>query len=184
MDSLRGIPVEYKLDAFSMPSTGTTSCHPKNWLCRSERNSTLDPQAPNSPLVHINGDNAYSPPKYQTRNSWWHPSSIPTTATCLSSKMQKFNPSRPTTLTSLNSTSLATPKANHIPCCNKNLFIKTPFDLRHLTSSFYLYLPLNLSEGTNSTKRGNNTTIPHLQPFLTYQQQKLWLQKWFSLAKQ
>ena len=42
MDSLRGIPVEYELDAFSMPSTGTTSCHPKNWLCRSERNSALN----------------------------------------------------------------------------------------------------------------------------------------------
>ena len=36
------IPVEYKLDAFSMLSTGTTSRHPKNWLCRSERNSALD----------------------------------------------------------------------------------------------------------------------------------------------
>ena len=42
MDSLRGIPVEYELDAFSMPSTGTTSRHPKNWLCQSERNSALD----------------------------------------------------------------------------------------------------------------------------------------------
>ena len=42
MDSLRGILVEYELDVFSMPSTGTTSCHPKNWLCRSERNSALD----------------------------------------------------------------------------------------------------------------------------------------------
>ena len=29
MDSLQGIPVEYKLDAFNMPHTGTTLCHPK-----------------------------------------------------------------------------------------------------------------------------------------------------------
>ena len=29
MDSLWGIPVEHKLETFSMPSTGTTSCHPK-----------------------------------------------------------------------------------------------------------------------------------------------------------
>ena len=29
MDSLRGIPVEHKLETFSMPSTGTTSRHPK-----------------------------------------------------------------------------------------------------------------------------------------------------------
>ena len=58
------------------------------------------------------------------------------------------------------STSLAAPKANPIfHATNKNLFIKTPFDYRHLSSSsFYLYLPLNLSEGTNNTKRGNNST--------------------------
>ena len=42
MDSLRGIPVEHKLETFSMPSTGTTSCHPKNWLCQSEHNPALD----------------------------------------------------------------------------------------------------------------------------------------------
>ena len=62
MDFLQGIPVEYELDAFSMPSTGTTSCHPKNWLCRSEHNSALDTLATISPLAHINGDNTYSPP--------------------------------------------------------------------------------------------------------------------------
>ena len=41
---------------------------PKNWLCRSERNSALDTLAPVSPLAHINGDNAYSPPntRYKT----------------------------------------------------------------------------------------------------------------------
>ena len=57
-------------------------------------------------------------------------------------------------------TSLAAPKANTIfHATNKNLFIKTHFDLCHLTSSsFYLYLPLNLSEGTNNTERGNNST--------------------------
>ena len=69
MDSLRGILVEHKLETFSMPSTGTTSCHSKKWLCRYERNSALDTLAPISPLVHINGDNAYSPPpKYQIQN--------------------------------------------------------------------------------------------------------------------
>ena len=29
MDSSQGIPVEYKLDAFNMPHTGTTLCHLK-----------------------------------------------------------------------------------------------------------------------------------------------------------
>ena len=58
MYSLRGMPVEYELDAYNMPSTGTTSCHPQNWLRRPERNSALD----TSSLVHINGDNTDSPP--------------------------------------------------------------------------------------------------------------------------
>ena len=69
MDFIQGIPVEYELDAFSMPSTDTTSCHPKNWLCRSERKSTLDTLATISPLAHINGDSAYSPQKYQTHKT-------------------------------------------------------------------------------------------------------------------
>ena len=40
MDPLRlflldqGFPVEYELDEFNMPHTGTTLHHPQNWLCR------------------------------------------------------------------------------------------------------------------------------------------------------
>ena len=40
MDPLRlflfgqGIPVEYELDKFNTPHTGTTLFHPQNWLCR------------------------------------------------------------------------------------------------------------------------------------------------------
>ena len=30
-----GIPVEYELDKFNTPHTGTTLFHPQNWLCRS-----------------------------------------------------------------------------------------------------------------------------------------------------
>ena len=46
-------------------------------------------------------------------------------------------------------TSLAAPKANPIfYAANKNLFIKTPFDSRHLTSSsFYLLFLTNLARG-------------------------------------
>ena len=29
-----GFPVEYELDEFNMPHTGTTLRHPQNWLCR------------------------------------------------------------------------------------------------------------------------------------------------------
>ena len=56
MDFLQGIPVEHKLETYNMPRTGPTLCHPKNWLCRSERNSALDTLATISPLAHINGD--------------------------------------------------------------------------------------------------------------------------------
>ena len=41
---------------------------PQNWLCRSERNPALDTLARNSPLVHLNGDNAYSPQIPDTQN--------------------------------------------------------------------------------------------------------------------
>ena len=60
MDSLQGIPVEYKLDTFNMPRTGTTLCHPKIGYVDPTRNPALDTQALNSPLGHLNGDNAYS----------------------------------------------------------------------------------------------------------------------------
>ena len=160
---------------------------PQNWLCRSERNPALDTLALNSPLVHFNGDNAYSP-------------QIPDTKLTVTSKVQflqlqhvflqkckKPNPShvRRHTLPSqpsqllitqfrLNkhnfSTSLAAPKANPIfHAANKNLFLKTPFDLRSLTSSssFNPYLPYKLSEGlttlseeTTQRKHTYVTTYP------------------------
>ena len=61
MDSVQGIPVEYKLDAFNMPRTDTTLCHPKIGYVDLTRNPALDTLALNSPLGHLNGDNAYSP---------------------------------------------------------------------------------------------------------------------------
>ena len=61
MDSLQGIPVEYKLDTFNMPRTGTTLCHPKIGYIDSTRNPAFDTLALNSPLDHFNGDSAYSP---------------------------------------------------------------------------------------------------------------------------
>ena len=56
MDSLQGIPVEYKLDAFNMPRTGTTLCHSKICYVDLTRNPALDTLALNSPLGHFNGD--------------------------------------------------------------------------------------------------------------------------------
>ena len=61
MDSLQGIQVEYKLDTFNMPRTGTTLCHPKIGYVDPTRHPALDTLALNSPLGHFNGDSAYSP---------------------------------------------------------------------------------------------------------------------------
>ena len=58
MDSLQGIPVEYKLDAYNMPRTGTTLCQPKIGYVDLTRNPVLDTLALNSPLGHFNGDHA------------------------------------------------------------------------------------------------------------------------------
>ena len=78
MDSLQGIPVEYKLDTFNMPCTSTTLCHPQNWLCQSDAQLSSWHLALNSPLGHFNGDNARLPtrwtkttvtPKFNSSNS-------------------------------------------------------------------------------------------------------------------
>ena len=143
MDSLQGIPVEYKLDTFNMPRTGATLCHPKIGYVDLMRNPALDALALNSPLGHLNGDNA-------------HPPQMPDTKSTVTSKVQFLQlehvfrqnatntipqhvrrhtlPSQPSqvliTQFRLNkhnlSTSLAAPKANPIfHAANKNLFIKT-----------------------------------------------------------
>ena len=65
MDSLQGIPVEYKLDTFNMPRTGTTLCQPKIGYVDPTRNPALDTLALNSPLGHFNGDQR-TPSLHQT----------------------------------------------------------------------------------------------------------------------
>ena len=158
---------------------------PQKWLCRSERNPALDTLALNSPLVHLNGDNACSLQIPDTQN-YTVTSKIQflQLQQSLSSKMQKPNPShvqRHTLSSQLLitqfrfnkhnlSTSLAAPKANPIfHAANKNLFIKIYFNYRHLTSSsFYLYLPINLARGLTTqseetTQRKHARTLP---PFL------------------
>ena len=100
MDSLRGIPVEHKLETFSMPSTGTTSCHPKNWLCRFERNSALDNMEISRTLLQkpdtkLHGDFKHIPHKSNNTLPSQHPA----------------KPFRLKHLTSLNTTSLAASKS-------------------------------------------------------------------------
>ena len=173
MDSLRGIPVEYKLDAYNMPRTGPTLCHPKigyvdrsvtplsthklpihRWSTLMEITLTL-PQIPDAELTVTSKFNSYNCDMSFVKNAKVQSLKYDNTRCLLNISWRHFV----STLTSLNSTSLAAPKANYIPCCNKNLFIKTPFDLRHLTSSSTTFYYLTtISEGTNNSQQGNNTT--------------------------
>ena len=147
-----------------MPRTGPTLCHPKigyvdlsvtpfsthklpihRWYTLMEITPTL-PQIPDAKLTVTSKFNSYNCDMSFVKNA--------KVQSLTSDNTRHFV----STLTSLNSTSLAAPKANHIPCCNKNLFIKTPFDLRHLTSSSTtFYYITTISEGTNNSQRGNNT---------------------------
>ena len=173
MDSLRGIPVEYKLDAYNMPRTGPTLCHPKIGYVNLSvtplsthklpihRRSTLMaitptlPQIPDAKLTVTSKFNSYNCDMSFVKNVKVQSLTSDKICCLLNISSCHFI----STLTSLNSTSLAAPKAKHIPCCNKNLFIKTPFDLRHLTSSSTtFYYVTTISEGTNNSQRGNNTT--------------------------
>ena len=68
---------------------------PQNWQCRSERNLALDTLALNSPLVHLNRDNTYSPQIPDTQ-SYTVTSKVQflQLQQCLSSKSNEHNPSR------------------------------------------------------------------------------------------
>ena len=111
---------------------GTTLCHPKIGYVDLTRNPALDTLALNSPLGHLNGDNAYSPQIPDTQNySVTSKVQFLQLQQCLSSKSNEYNPShvwrrtlpsQPSQLLitqfRLNkhnlSTSLAAPKANPI----------------------------------------------------------------------
>ena len=159
MDSLQGIPVEYKLDTFNMPRTGTTLCHPKIDYVDQTCNPALDTLALNSPLGHLNGDSANSPHQ------------IPDMKLHVDSKAQSLT--RPTTHTAIStfSTSHYSISSQYTPRVlqhqkqtqysmlqNKNLIPKIPFDYRHHTSSSSSIYFSQHTEGTNNSQRGNNTT--------------------------
>ena len=71
MDSLQGIPVEYKLDTFNKPRTGTTLCHPKIGYVNATLLFRKQQQALNSPLGHFNGDQRTPSPQV-TRHTKLH----------------------------------------------------------------------------------------------------------------
>ena len=68
MDPLRlflldqGFPVEYELDKFNTPHTGTTLRHPQNWLCRRRWRISLRHLA-TSPLDNILWRHSHFSPK-------------------------------------------------------------------------------------------------------------------------
>ena len=120
MDSLQGIPVEYKLDVFNMPRTGITLCHPKIGYVDPTRNPALDMLAPNSPLGHLNGDSANSP--HQIPDTKLHGDSKAQSLTCptIHAAISTFSRSHNSISSQYSQpfTSLAAPKANpNIPCC-------------------------------------------------------------------
>ena len=140
-------------------------------------------------------------PKYQTRNPRWHPKFNSYKCNISFIKMQKTQSlTRPTThaaiSTSHNSvssqysqpfTSLAAPKANAIfHAANKNLFIKTPFDYHHLTSSssFYILFLTNLARALqHSARKQHNINTHTLQPILANNKLSLASNKPTSPAK-
>ena len=176
MDSLQGIPVEYKLNIIQHASHKRNFMSPQNWLCRSERNPALDALALNSPLVHLNGDNAYSPQIPDTQN-YMVTSKVQflQLQQCLSSKSNEHNPShvRRHTLPSQPSQLLITQfrlnthnplrvsqhqkQTQYSMLQNKTLFYKHLSNYRHLTSSSsLLYIHNKLL--ARALQRGNNST--------------------------
>ena len=99
-----------------MPLTGPSLCHPEiGYVDLSV--TQLSTLVPFSPLVHIDGDNADSPLKIP--DTKLHGDSKHNPSHVLQHTLPAQHPATPfsPTLTSLNSTSLAAPKANHIQCC-------------------------------------------------------------------
>ena len=87
MDSLRlflldqGIPVEYELDKFNTPHTGTTFRHPQNWLCRLRCRISLRHLATTSPLGNI-----FWRPRASPRNNQNHQLTVTSTSISSNSK--------------------------------------------------------------------------------------------------
>ena len=86
----QGIPVEYELDTFNTPHTGTTLCHPQNWLCRCDALFRSRHLALISPLGHFNGDNARLSPNPPDAQNWrWLQSLFPPTANKTFAKLRR-----------------------------------------------------------------------------------------------
>ena len=140
---------------------------PQNWLCRSERNPTLDTLALNSPLGHFNGDQC-TPSLHQKDKNHGDSKAQSLTRSTTHAAISTFSTSHNATLSQYSQPfmSLAAPKANPIfHAANKNLFIKIYFNLHHLTSSFYLLFLTNLARALQHSERKQHNVNTHtLQP--------------------
>ena len=170
MDALRlflldqGIPVEYELDKFNTPHTGTTLFHPKNWLCRLRSLIPHRHLATTSPLGNIFWRHSASPRNNQTHKT--HGDSkvyFLQRQTWLSLHTANISPShvqQHTLLSQLSHNSILSlyffpfprglqhKRKLSIPCCQWKTIIKTFW---HLGTSL-LYIPHRLSEETTLRK--------------------------------
>ena len=154
MDSLQGIPVEYKLDTFNIPHTGTTLCHPQNWLCRCDAQLSSRHLALNSPLGHFNGDNA----RLSTRRSKLtvNPKFISSNGNMAFAKLWRIQSlARPTTRTAFLNF-LITP----FHLLTHNLSLR---DLQHKKQTQYSMLQIK-------TIHKNTFWLRHLEPSPSYTQ--------------
>ena len=140
---------------------------PQNWLCRSERNPALDTLALNSPLGHFNGDQC-TPSLHQMDQNHGDSKTQSLTRLMTHAAISTFSTSHNSISSQYSQpfTSLAAPKANPIfHAANKNLFLKTPFDYRHLTSAFYLLFLTNLARALqHSARKQHNVNTHTLHP--------------------
>ena len=162
-----------------MPRTGTTLCHPKigyvdlsvillsthklsfhRWSTLMEITSTL-PQIPDTKLT-VTSKVQFLQLRHVFRQKCKKTQSLTSDDTRCHHNLLNFSLLNFVfILTSLNSTSLAAQKQNPIfHAANKNLFLKTPFDLRHTSSSSTFYFL------TNSARNQPNVNTHTLQPFL------------------
>ena len=151
MDSLQGIPVEYKLDTFNMPRTGTTLCHPQNWLCRCNAQLSSRHLALNSPLGHFNGDNARLSPNTRHTKLTVTPKFISFNGNMASAKLRRTQSLARPTIRAAFSNSIISPfrLPTHYAACSTNAnyifhaaiknYSQKHFDYWHLTSSSFLY---------------------------------------------
>ena len=179
MDSLQGIPVEYRLNTFNKPRTGRTLCHPKIGSVNATLLFRKRQLALNSPLGHLNGESAYSPQKPDTKLTVTSKvqflqlqHAFHQNATNTIPHMSTTHAAISTSHNSISSqysqhfTSLAAPKANPIfHAANKNLIPKTSYE--RSPSIFFIILLLFLTNLARGLTTLSEETIQRKHTYVT-----------------